>query len=141
MACPYFEPRASVMDSRWGTPARLPLGDAHVGVCRSPLNGPREMDNFDLRGFDLCNMGYARGRCRSFPEDAAADAVRFSVSHDDARLVRIQFIMEREHTPLEHGVLEYAIESGTFPGGGPETLVHRQARMFAESYLRRKAIA
>ena len=36
---------------------------------------------------ETCNCGYARGRCPHFPDDAEADAVRFSMAGE--RLIYI----------------------------------------------------
>jgi hypothetical protein len=47
---------------------------------------------------DLCNCGYARGRCTYFPEDGDADAVRFA-----AATPGIIFILEKDHAPLAFG--------------------------------------
>jgi hypothetical protein len=48
---------------------------------------------------EVCNFGYARGRCSSFPEDSEADAVRFS-KRDDGPLI---FVLEKNYSPVKHG--------------------------------------
>ncbi len=47
---------------------------------------------------EVCNCGYARGLCAHFPNDANADAVRFSIVGE-----RLIYILEKDHAPLEHG--------------------------------------
>src|SRR5437870_1571679 len=66
---------------------RLPLGDPYYGTC---LARPKELfDPPEAVQRDLCNCGYARGRCDHFTDDAAADAVRFSVTGDESGIVRL----------------------------------------------------
>ncbi|MDX2149660.1 MAG: hypothetical protein SFV54_02920 [Bryobacteraceae bacterium] len=93
MACPYFDPlnRAS---ERPGY--RLPLGSLWLGACCSPLAdaAPRSADHQR----EVCNVGYARGRCTSFPEDAESDAVRFA-----QRPEGVVFILEKGHAPVSWG--------------------------------------
>jgi hypothetical protein len=61
-----------------------------------------------------------------------ADAVRFSVVADDPEL-RLVYIMERNHSPAEHGNFAY-------PSGVPDgrEILMAQARAFVESYRRRQ---
>ncbi len=44
-------------------------------------------------------MGYARGHCPRYSCDGAGDAVRFLISNDQAGLVRIEYVVERDHHP------------------------------------------
>jgi hypothetical protein len=55
---------------------------------------------------EICNTGYARGRCDRFPTDAEADAVRFS-SNRDGTLV---YILEKDHAPVRHGRVNDLLE-------------------------------
>jgi hypothetical protein len=87
---------------------------------------------------ECCNLGYARGKCARFPDSAAPDAVRFAISGDDNGIVRLRFVVERDHLPLQHGGLEYSVENGSFAGGGLGELLRRQAEAYLESYFRRK---
>ena len=100
MPCPFFEPALDPppepWQQRWTHRPRLPLGDCYSGLCHAAepraVTGPER---------DLCNHGYARGRCAYFPESCQADAVRFSmVSEDPPRLI---YILEKDYAPLEHG--------------------------------------
>jgi hypothetical protein len=53
----------------------------------------------------FCNFGYARGRCAEFPDSSTADAVRFSVAGNADGIVKIVWILEKDHAPVEHGFL------------------------------------
>ena len=79
----------------------------------------------------MCNCGYARRRCSHFPDNGAADAVRFSVTGDRDGRVTLVYILEKDHAPMEHGLMDYDAT------GGPEPLAS-QARAFIESYLRQR---
>ena len=134
MACPYFYPLARFESSTWIVPPRLPLGDAFAGECRAS-EASFQPGEEKLR--QVCNLGYGRGRCDRFPQDAYADAVRFNLTEDAGVLIRIQYVYERDCWPGDHGQLNCengAVELGA-PGGA---LLHRQASAFAESYLRRR---
>jgi hypothetical protein len=135
MPCPYFLPSRPLDGPAWIQPPRLPLGDAYAGTC---LAHPAEVvEPAEARLRELCNCGYARGRCQRFPHDSAGDAVRFSVTDNKNGQVRVVYIVEREHVPVEHGVLEFAGEEMR-AGGRISELLARQARVFVESYLRRR---
>jgi hypothetical protein len=77
---------------------RLPLGGAWAGECT--IDGTPEPSELVQR--DLCNSGYARGRCEHFPANAPADAVRFSLTAAG----RLIYILEKDHAPLEHGEID-----------------------------------
>ena len=117
MACPFFEPRRKLDPGPWTHVPRLPLGAPFAGLCRAHAGEAQEPAEEHQR--DLCNCGYARGRCAEFPPDATADAVRFSMS--GAALI---YILERDHAPVQHGVLES--DEGDEP-------LKSQARAFRES--------
>jgi hypothetical protein len=70
---------------------------------------------------DLCNTGYARGRCDRFPAGAFADAVRFSRTADG----RLIYILEKDHAPVEHGEMDAARD--------PREPLASQARAFLAS--------
>jgi hypothetical protein len=103
----------------------LPLGELWSGECRAVPGAPRTADHA------CCNMGYARGSCERFPEDAGPDAVRFSICRHEGEAVSIQYVLERDHLPFAHGRLEH-------PAVTESELLTRQARAYVESYLRRK---
>ena len=134
MACPYFYPLARFETSGWVVPPRLPLGDPYSGECRA---GAAVFQPDETRMRQVCNLGYGRGCCDRFPESATVDAVRFHVSDDAGKLIRIQYILERDCWPKEHGILECA---DTAVSNGPENeLLRKQATAFLGSYLRRRS--
>ena len=136
MACPYFYPVERFQEREWPTPPRLPLGDPYHGMCL--VNPTRETrpDMETLRQY--CNLGYARGKCPHFPKDSSADAVRFMVARDQDTLLKLQYVVEKDHSPLEHGPLEYSLDGKRFLVGHSSELLRRQAQAYAESYQRRK---
>jgi hypothetical protein len=97
MPCPFFDPRYKLNDDAWDPPARMPLRAAWGGTCRvAPDFQPAESQ---LR--EVCNVGYARGRCGHFPNGELIDAVRFSAgSHG-----RTIFVLEKDCAPVRHGEL------------------------------------
>jgi hypothetical protein len=114
----------------WIHAPRLPLGDAYRGVCHSQPDAPWEPPESDQR--DLCNCGYARGRCDRLPT-GAPDALRFSVTGDTGGRLQILWVIEKDHSPVEFGALEYA--EGTLSRATP--LLTAQATAFVRSYLNR----
>jgi len=87
---------------------------------------------------ESCNLGYARARCPRFPKEAGPDALRFSVTGDQEGVLRIFHVSEQNHSPLEHGTLEYSEDAGKFLNGHPNQMLQKQAQAYVESYLRRK---
>ena len=134
MACPYFYPLARFESSNWVVPPRLPLGDAFAGECRA-AGAAFQPEEEKVR--QVCNLGYGRGRCDRFPENAATDAVRFNLTEDAGALIRIQYVDEKDCWPGDHGQLN--CENGAVPtGASGDVVLHRQAAAFVESYLRRR---
>lgn len=122
MACPFFKPLRPV---EWST-GRAPLGAIFEGECERSGTGAAR----------FCNFGYARGSCAEFPADSTADAVRFSVSANAGGIVKIVWILEKDHAPVEHGFLEYKKATRAFVAE-PLGVLAIQARVFIENYLRR----
>jgi len=120
--------------SEWPAPPALPLGDPYTGECRAEAGHPRIPEAALLRRY--CNLGYAAGNCPHMPETSGPDAVRFAVEADGGASVRIHYVLERGHQPLEHGLLEFSRQSRSFLAP-PEAMLAAQARAYAESYLRR----
>ena len=137
MACPFFIP-VELMDlGPWIHPPRLPLGDPYRGVCTA-RSTEASFEPPEIEQRDLCNCGYARGRCDRFPDGDAADAVRFSVANHTNGKVRIVYILEKNHAPHGHGVLDFPVKNVPVnPGAGNDPVLARQARAFVKSYLRR----
>ena len=101
MACPFFQPVKRLDAGGWDPPPRLPLGDAWSGFCLAPATGSFEPPESVQR--DLCNCGYARGRCAHFPADHEADAVRFAAQDRETDARRIIYILEKDHVPVAFG--------------------------------------
>ena len=116
----------------------MPLGDVWSGVCRSGA-APFSPDDFTVT--ELCNMGYARGKCSRFPEEGAPDAARFMIALDEHQLIRIQYAVERDHHPHAHGMLEYTRTGGALAGSTVDALLESQALAYVASYLRRRPAA
>ena len=133
MPCPYFYPVDQLV---WASAPKLPLGDAYTGSCRADPVQPAPPAADAL--VDLCNLGYARGRCARFPEGAGPDAVRFAVTQDAAGAIRISWVRESDHHPFDHGVLEYTAEAQALVSAPVDGLVLQQAQAYLASYLRRK---
>ncbi len=136
MACPFFYPLERFDDKAWTKRPRLPLGDPYTGFCRADPMRETLPDRKTLQEF--CNVGSARA-CGRFPKESGPDAVRFSITSDQNGVLRIFFVRERDHATVDHGVMEFGIETGQFlNGAAPGELLRSQARAYAESYLRRK---
>ncbi len=136
MACPYFYPIERLSPSLWPHPDRLPLGDGFGGVCLADPNVRHRPDDETARQF--CNLGYARGQCPRFPDNGAADAVRFMVAADLEGLIRIQYAFEQNHRPHRHGELQYDRRCCQFSAPPESPIFQRQAEAYVESYRRRK---
>jgi hypothetical protein len=105
------------------------LGDPHAGSCTASAE---EVPDARLRA--CCNTGYARGACPRFPGGDAPDAVRFGIVQRANGVARVQYVVERDHYPFAHGILELAEDKRQAERDEP---VVAQARAFLGSYLRR----
>ena len=114
----------------------MPLGDAWSGVCRARPGAEWQPDAATEQQF--CNFGYAREKCGRVPSDSA-DAVRFAIARDQEGLIRISWVMEKDHLPFAHGALEYSSADASFGAAHPDACVAGQAQAYAQSYLIRKA--
>jgi hypothetical protein len=118
----------------------LPLGGAWSGVCRAIPGDAWTPEAADLER--RCNLGYARGVCSRFPDDAGPDAIRFTFSSDDGAILRLYYVAERDHHPFAHGPLEYSrAAAGITPPDACRETLDAQAAAYAASYLRRKSEA
>ena len=131
MPCPYFFPLRMLGPGDWDPPPRMPLGAAWWGECKAGSSiietSAGEIPETEQR--ELCNSGYARGRCAHFPGDAAfdavVDAVRFAFVPEG-----LLYILEKDHAPVEHAVL-------LLDELDAETVLHQQARAFVQSHKSR----
>jgi hypothetical protein len=114
MACPYFRPVAPLSAATDTNSGMLPLGGLWAGECGISGAGVSAPDRATLKM--LCNLGYARGQCRHFPDGDGPDAVRFTIREDDGVRLRIYYVLERDHHPFAHGPLEFASLTEIAPG-------------------------
>jgi hypothetical protein len=138
MACPYFYPVERAAQATGKRTPPVPLGDTWSGECRAATEGEWHPDAGTLQR--LCNFGYARETCGRVPEDGA-DAVRYSVSDDRDGMIRIYWVMEKNHLPFAHGPLEYAHDGACSGTMHPDACIAQQAQAYISSYLRRKGDA
>jgi hypothetical protein len=61
--------------------------------------------------------------------------VRFSVVSEADGVLRVVWILEREHAPASHGYLEYDVAASSVLGDVGELMI-AQVRAFLEAYLR-----
>jgi hypothetical protein len=115
----------------------VPLGDAWSGNCHADPECPSRPEESAL--ISHCNLGYASA-CPHFPGNGSPQATRFSVTRDQNGVIRLDFVLERDYLPVEHGPLVYSRESRTFVVSHASALVQRQAEAYLESYLRRKTV-
>lgn len=117
MVCPFFKPVRRLDPGGWDPAPRLPLVDAWSGVCTAAYDWtpPEAIQR------DVCNCGYARGRCDRFPSGEAPDALRFSLLSE-----RLIYVLEKDHAPVEHGEIN--------PVTDPREPLASQARAFMESW-------
>lgn len=150
MACPYFMPLAKLENGSWPHPARLPLGCGWSGRCTAPGHEGQIPTQDILEAF--CNLGYASS-CAWAPQQRVWDAIRFAVSAPDAArsghrsqlsdtkcsVIRIDFVCERAHRPVEHGQLKFDLSIATWLQRHDDARIQRMAECFLESYLKRKS--
>jgi hypothetical protein len=113
----------------------MPLGEPWSGICRAVPETEWLPDSNTQRR--LCNFGYAREKCPRVPAHAP-DAVRFGISNDREGIIRIYWVMEKDHLPFGHGPLEYSRADAGFKTPHPDACVTRQAQAYVGSYLRYK---
>lgn len=131
------------MDAGQAQAAMLPLGGAWSGICLAAPADPWQPDSADRER--RCNLGYARGSCPRFPDASGPDAIRFTITRDEGAVLRLYYVVERDHHPYAHGALDYARDSAAITcasaGPGTPSLLATQACAYAASYLRRKSEA
>ena len=131
MACPLFKPVRRLDAGGWDPAPRLPLGDAWAGECMAA----RAEQPAESTQREVCNCGYARGRCEHFPAAMEADAVRFSMSADG----RLIYILEKDHAPLEHGEIHPATDSREPLASLAGAFMESHRKVIAKSSLQRTA--
>jgi hypothetical protein len=147
MACPYFMPVEKLENGSWPHPARLPLGAGWRGHCTAPGHEGEQPAQDILEAF--CNLGYAEP-CQWAPLIRDWDAVRFAVasppdaarsgsSDAPATVLRLDFVCERNHRPVENGGLEFDLARATWLQRHDDPRIQKMAECFLESYLKKKS--
>ena len=137
MACPYFFPTEKNFDIDWAFPHRLPLGTGFSGLCMAG-NTRSTPTQTELKEF--CNLGYA-GQCPKLPAHRHADSVRFSRAATNGASkdrLRVYYSCEQNHSPVEHGVLEYDRQTRSWQTTHPDPCIQRQAECYVEAFLERR---
>lgn len=141
-------PEKKIEEGKWPHPSRLPLGCGWSGHCTAPGHEQQTPPQDILEAF--CNLGYASS-CLWAPAQRVWDAVRFAVAApagsklqkpeavSTARTLRLNYVCERDHLPVEHGVLEYDVAQAAWLKMHSDARVQRMAECFLESYLKKKA--
>jgi len=134
----------------WPHPARLPLGCGWGGHCTAPGHEGEVPPQQILEAF--CNLGYADS-CSWAPQERAWDAVRFAVTASAVdgkrreggsagvgatRILRLRYVCERGHLPVEHGDLEFDVSRALWLRRHDDARVQKMAECFLESYLKKK---
>jgi hypothetical protein len=100
----------------------------------------------------FCNLGYADG-CGWVPRERAWDAVRFAISSPPeagkgrvsgkvgvvpSSLIRVRYVCESNHRPVEHGALEFDLTHATWVQHHSDARVQKMAECFLDSYMRKR---
>lgn len=151
MACPYFMPVERMENGSWPHPSRLPLGCGWKGYCTAPGHEQQIPSQDILEAF--CNLGYASS-CNWAPAQREWDSVRFAVitplgqsarggsattTDERSRILRLTYICERDHRPVEHGELEFDVLTCSWLKAHADVRIQKMAGCFLESYLKKKA--
>lgn len=139
MACPHFRPTEPRRHGLAPQQVMLPLGDFWMGLCHAAPASPTTPDDAVL--LPQCNFGYAHGHCSRFADTSGPDAVRFTITDDTGGVVRLYYVLERQHHPYAHGPLEFDAARGAFTEPPTDEGLLAQARAYLTSYFRRKAEA
>jgi len=134
VTCPYFFPTEKSANLGWPFPQRLPLGAGFCGSCTA-TGGHRTPTEEELR--DFCNLGYAR-QCGRMPVERHSDAVRFAIAKDGGDRLLLHYSCERDHTPIEHGLLQYDCTAQAWPVAHHDARIQRQAECYVAVYLERR---
>jgi|SRR5579872_1126448 hypothetical protein len=149
MPCPYFMPETRLEGGNWPHPTRLPLGCGWSGHCTAPGHEGQVPTPNILESF--CNLGYA-GNCSWAPLLRTWDAIRFAVLPPTessarnqgpaeiapARTLRLVYVCERNHRPIDHGELEFDLSQSTWLRRHEDERIQKMAECFLESYLKKK---
>jgi hypothetical protein len=130
-------PIEKLENGAWIHPSRLPLGSGWSGHCTAPGHDGEMPSQEELQQF--CNLGYAAG-CTRLPVERAWDTVRFGAraiisTPGTNPLIRLRYVCERAHRPVDHGVLEFDPARTLWVTRHPDPRLQRMAECFLISYL------
>lgn len=134
VACPFFLPLERAFTIGWSFPNRLPLRAGFCGTCRA---GRQEVTPTEAELRDFCNLGYA-GQCSRMPPERRADCVRFAVASDQGVRITMHYIYERDHAPVEWGLVDYDCAARRWFSPLQDEVVQRQAECYLAMYLERR---
>ena len=118
------------------------------GAGTAPLPGMKA--NFRRRTFwkhsaiwatPHCRWAAARARLGCGAIRRIRSAVRSQASADAdvaAHVLRLRYVCERDHRPVEHGDLEFDLSQATWVRRHDDARVQKMAECFLESYLKKK---
>lgn len=135
MACPFFLPTEVFSEWSWHARPRLPLGDAWKGQCTAPAAHGAPPSTEALKQW--CNFGYAKN-CPWLPVQRHADKIAFSIARDRDDMILVYYVLEFDHTPGEHGTLQYDAAQARWLKGHSDPRLQKQAECYLDSYLQRK---
>jgi hypothetical protein len=141
MACPFFMPIAKSENGSWLHVHRLPLGCGWSGQCTAPGHEGESPSQEELQEF--CNLGYA-GSCTRIPQERAWDSVRFGVKaiciegQKQSERIQLRFVCERDHRPVESGLLEFDAASGEWRQRHADARVQRMAECYLATYVEKR---
>jgi hypothetical protein len=146
MACPYFMPVEKLESGAWPHPQRLPLGAGWKGHCTAPEHEGQFPAQEILES--CCNLGYAAA-CVWAPLNRISDAVRFAVLPSSrvpakkreapSSSIRLCYVFEREHRPVEAGELEFDLTHSVWLRPHSDPRVQKMAQCFLEFHLARRS--
>ena len=89
---------------------------------------------------EFCNLGYATA-CPHLPQRRDWDAIRFSVVRASENQVRICFVCELGHAPLEHGELVFDFTRETWLNAHTDPRILTLASSYLQAYrVRQNAV-
>ena len=72
------------------------------------------------------------------PADRDSDAVRFAIAKDGGDRLMLHYSCERDHVPIEHGLLQYDCTAQAWRVAHPDACIQRQAECYVLIYLERR---
>jgi hypothetical protein len=142
VACPFFMPMEKLENGSWPHTSRLPLGGGWSGRCTAPGHENTVPSPDDLR--EYCNLGYA-ANCGRLPQQRAWDSIRFGartvLAEGDnlaAGQIQIRYVCERDHLPVEHGILKFDAVAACWELRHSDHRLQRMAECYLASYVEKR---